>query len=582
MLALTFKQKLVLSMMVVVSGITLAILLVAERKLQQSYEARFQQQFNSGLELFNARQEVGIGGLKTSAANLTANVRFTSLLDEAVNDPDPQTTRLLYNVITNQMGISGLDARRVEIIRAYDPQGRLIAHDTSATDSKVDQALERIAGAIAGPTETELGYLAIPEAQEPHRLYRVLTAKQIDTEEEELRGTLLFGMPFAEEKKQKEAIYGLWVEGRLRLSDVAAADQATVRAAMDKAARPEGRTNIVFEGKLHSLFYRQLNPGSHFPRAYHVSLQPLAPMLAEQRDLRLKVALAGSLALAAALAISLVLAGGLTAPIERLAAATHEIERGNFEVKLPVQTADEVGRLTESFNDMAAGLLLREKYRSVLDMVADKKIAEDLIHGQIELGGEERQVSVLFCDIRGFTALTEHMEPKEVIEMLNQHFTPLTRIVYDHHGAVDKFVGDLIMAIFGAPKGFGNDLENAARCALKMIEERRRLNETGKYKIEIGIGVASGNVVAGRMGSKDRLNYTVLGPRVNLASRLCSKAGRMEVVIDDLTFRSIEQRAIVSPTPELQLKGFAAPVQAYKLEKFLSDNESAKREMVAA
>jgi class 3 adenylate cyclase len=237
--------------------------------------------------------------------------------------------------------------------------------------------------------------------------------------------------------------------------------------------------------------------------------------------------------------------------------------------------------LTESFNEMAAGLVLRERYRSVLDMVSDKQIAEDLIHGAIELGGEEREVSVLFCDIRGFTALTEKMEPKEVIEMLNQHFTPLTRIVHEHHGAVDKFVGDLIMAIFGAPKGFGNDVENAARCALRMIEERARLNETGKYKIAIGIGVASGKVVAGRMGSKDRLNYTVLGPRVNLASRLCGQAGRMEVVIDEETWRAIQPRARATPTPELLLKGFAEPIRAYKLEA-ISTKDETEGKMVAA
>lgn len=577
--SLTFKQKLVVSMMVVVSGITLAILFIAERKLQQAYEARFQQEFNSGLEIFNARQEVGIGGLKTSARNLAGNVRFTSLLDEAVSDPDPETTQILYKVLQDELDRSKLN---VEFKRAYDPNGRLLADETTERSRKIDEALQRVVPALKGDNGTEAGYLAIADEDNQRRLFRVLIARQFDAEKEELRGTLVFGLPVPEGKQKKESLYGLWVDGRLEIADFSEADQTAVRNVIERAKGREGRAEAMLNGKPHSLFYRALNSGTHFPLAYHISLQPMEPLYAAQMDLRFKIALAGTLALMVALGISLVLAGGLTAPIERLAEATHEIERGNFEVKLPVQTADEIGRLTESFNDMAAGLLLREKYRSVLDMVADKSIAEDLIHGQIELGGEERQVSVLFCDIRGFTSLTEHMEPKEVIEMLNQHFTPLTRLVYEHHGAVDKFVGDLIMAIFGAPKGFGNDLENAARCALRMIEERRLLNETGKYKINVGIGVASGNVVAGRMGSKDRLNYTVLGPRVNLAARLCSKAGQMEVVIDDLTWQSIRDFAVASPTPELQLKGFAAPVQAYKLERFLSENESAKKEMVVA
>jgi class 3 adenylate cyclase len=294
----------------------------------------------------------------------------------------------------------------------------------------------------------------------------------------------------------------------------------------------------------------------------------------EKRDLRRKIAIAGTLALIAALAISLALAGGLTAPIQQLVEGTREVKKGNYLLQLPVRSRDEIGQLTSAFNEMTAGLLLQEKYRSVLDMVSDKKIAEDLINGQIELGGEERHVSVLFCDIRGFTQLTEEMEPKEVIHLLNQHFTPLTRIVHEHNGAVDKYVGDLIMAIFGAPKSFGNDVDHAARCALRMIDERARLNETSPYHISIGIGLASGKVVAGRMGSKDRLNYTVLGPRVNLASRLCSHAAKMEVLIDEETWRCIEGHARAEPTPELRLKGFAETVRAYKLRSISAENET--------
>jgi class 3 adenylate cyclase len=207
-------------------------------------------------------------------------------------------------------------------------------------------------------------------------------------------------------------------------------------------------------------------------------------------------------------------------------------------------------------------------------MVADKQVAEELLQGRITLGGETRDVSVLFCDIRGFTALTERMAPPEVIHMLNEHFTPLTRIVYKHHGVVDKFVGDLIMAIFGAPKSFGSDALNAASCAAEMIQERKKLNQTSPYQIEVGIGVASGQVLAGRMGSADRLNYTVLGERVNLASRLCSKAGRMEVVIDQTTAQKLGALATVEPTEELSLKGFAAPVQAFKLLRIIQENNT--------
>jgi class 3 adenylate cyclase len=157
------------------------------------------------------------------------------------------------------------------------------------------------------------------------------------------------------------------------------------------------------------------------------------------------------------------------------------------------------------------------------------------------------------------------MDPAEVIKMLNEHMTALTKVVYEHNGVVDKFVGDLVMAIFGAPKSYGNDAYNATRCAVRMIEERMKLNETSEHKILVGIGIATGEAVAGCMGSADRLNYTVLGARVNLASRLCSQAGKMEVVIDGATREKVGSPLETEKLPDLMLKGFSQPVKAYKV-----------------
>ena len=198
-------------------------------------------------------------------------------------------------------------------------------------------------------------------------------------------------------------------------------------------------------------------------------------------------------------------------------------------------------------------------------MVADEKIARQLMDGQLTLGGEIREVTILFCDIRGFTALTENMPPSQVIEMLNEHMTALTRVVKQHNGVLDKFVGDLLMAIFGAPVSHDNDALNGARCSLNLLRERKRLNEVSHYKLDVGIGLATGKVVAGCMGSIDRLNYTVLGERVNLASRLCSRAGPGEVWIDQTTKERLEGRIVVESPTAVQLKGFAQTVDAYQL-----------------
>jgi len=234
-------------------------------------------------------------------------------------------------------------------------------------------------------------------------------------------------------------------------------------------------------------------------------------------------------------------------------------------LKVPVRTRDEVGQLTVAFNEMTEGLAQKERYRTLLNQVADERVAQQLISGQIKLGGEVRQASVLFCDIRGFTALTQNMPPTEVIEMLNEHMTALTRRVKEHEGVLDKFVGDLLMAIFGAPLAHGDDVLHAARCAVSLLEERKRLNQTSRHQIQVGIGLATGNVVAGGMGSAERFHYTVLGERVNLASRLCQQAAAGEILIEQTTYELLTNQIIAEPGPALTLKGFAAPVKVYRL-----------------
>ena len=173
---------------------------------------------------------------------------------------------------------------------------------------------------------------------------------------------------------------------------------------------------------------------------------------------------------------------------------------------------------------------------------------------------------MLFSDIRGFTSMSERRAPQQLVSMLNEYFEIMVDIIFEHDGTLDKFVGDEIMAVFGALKSYGNDADHAVACALEMIGERARLNQDAKHPIAVGIGVATGEAVAGCMGSVDRLNYTVIGARVNLASRLCSEAGVMEVVIDDQTLSCLEPERVGSEVIEdLRLKGFSGNVAAYRV-----------------
>ena len=571
MVAFSFRQKLVASMMLVVTSVSLAILFIAERKLQTAQELNLEQRFETEADLFGVSQQARLAAYSETAGAIAKKVRFISFLEELRDEADPETAQLLYETLENELAEAGPAAlgRRPAFIGVYHASGKYIPSGANPLETHLARF-----GAMVSDKPAEVAYVKLPGQDGSEMLHEVLANRFIDIHDNEQLGTLLIGFPVPQEKSDSMSNTGIWLDGDIYLLNAANPEvERTITDELTRGKTHAGRFDVLMNGVTHWVFYRALNLDSKFPRAYQVSLHSLAPWLEHKRELRWKIAALGFAGLIASLVISLFLARGLTRPMEQLVRATREVEAGNYEIKVPVGTLDEVGQLTSSFNQMTAGLALKEKYRSVLDMVADKTIATDLIEGKIELGGEERYVSVLFCDIRGFTPLTEKMSPHEVIEMLNDHFTPLTRIVHQHHGAVDKFVGDLIMAIFGAPSSSGNEVEHALRCAMKMIEERQRLNRHSRQKISIGIGIASGKVVAGRMGSEDRLNYTVLGRRVNLASRLCGQAGPMEVVIDDESWNVLHEMLVGVPMPEMRLKGFASAVQAYKISALRTQDE---------
>ena len=224
------------------------------------------------------------------------------------------------------------------------------------------------------------------------------------------------------------------------------------------------------------------------------------------------------------LGLAVLVSRSVTRPVLALARGASRVAQGDYATRVPVVTGDEIGHLAETFNSMAAGLEDRERVRSLLGLVVSPAIAEEMLSHSIELGGEEREVSVLFADIRGFTARCEQLSPAEALGVLNRYLTGITEAIENSGGVVDKYIGDAVMALFGAPVSHGDDAARAIRAALAMQAAVQRLNEeavlAGAAPLHIGIGIHSARVVAGRMGSTTRLNYTVIGDGVNLASRI--------------------------------------------------------------
>jgi len=190
--------------------------------------------------------------------------------------------------------------------------------------------------------------------------------------------------------------------------------------------------------------------------------------------------------------------------------------------------------------------------------------------GAVQLGGSKRPVVVFFSDIRGFTTMSEKMGPDEIATLLTEYFTEMVEIVFEHSGTLDKFIGDAIMALWGAPVPHEDDADRAMRAAVEMQRVLVALNkkwaEQGRQHVGIGIGINFGEVFAGNIGSDRRLEYTVIGDAVNTASRLCSKAGPGEIIISEPFFKQLKQPPQVEALDPMQLKGKAQAVPVYRVK----------------
>jgi adenylate cyclase len=253
-----------------------------------------------------------------------------------------------------------------------------------------------------------------------------------------------------------------------------------------------------------------------------------------------------SLSLAITLAGSIRIARRITRPVSQLAAAAREVERGNYDIHVDVRSDDEMGDLARAFEGMVKGLGERDAMRDALGKVASSEVVTQLLRGQIELGGQELIATVMFTDIRNYTVLCETLTPQQSLLVLNEFLTAISELVEANGGVVDKYLGDGVMAIFGAPVTRPDDAQRALNCALEIRRRVESLGPTlsarGLPHPDIGIGMNTSSVVAGNIGSPSRLNYTVLGDGVNLASRLegLTKRYHVPIVVGSLTRDAVE------------------------------------------
>ncbi len=267
----------------------------------------------------------------------------------------------------------------------------------------------------------------------------------------------------------------------------------------------------------------------------------------------------------------------ITRPIEKLVDAAEEIARGNFDVTLSPKGNDEVAELSRTFGVMVEGLKERDKVKSLFTKFHNKEIVDKLTSGEVKLGGERKEAAVLFTDLRGFTAFSDSLAPERVVEMLNEYMTRMVTVIRNHGGVVDKFVGDAIMAVWGVPESKPEDALRALSACLEMRKELAILNQLRisrkEVPLKIGMGLNFGDVTAGNIGSSERMEYTVIGDAVNVASRIESKTKEMgtDLLVSKALVAQVEKSFLFQSAGLVELRGKSAALELFKVRGYINE-----------
>ncbi len=270
--------------------------------------------------------------------------------------------------------------------------------------------------------------------------------------------------------------------------------------------------------------------------------------------------------LIAALRLSWVVSDSVARPLVGLSFAMGRVERGDLNADCPVVSNDEIGAATEGFNRMLAGLREREAIKETFGRYVTREIRAEILAGRVSVEGEQREVTMLFSDLRGFTPWVEATEPRQVVRDLNAYFAEMEAAIRAHGGLVLQFIGDEIEAVFGAPVAAPDHPARAVRAALEMRARLTAWNAGRAHPLRHGIGVHTGSVLAGAIGSRERLSYALVGDTVNLASRIegLTKEVGTDILVSGTTARRLDGIALEA-LPAVSVKGKSAEVEVFRV-----------------
>lgn len=269
--------------------------------------------------------------------------------------------------------------------------------------------------------------------------------------------------------------------------------------------------------------------------------------------------------------ISWLVAESYRKPIEDMTEAANKIRRGNFNIKILVQSHDEIGTLGETLNETASELKDKEFIKETFGKVVDPNVRDHLLRGNLNMGGELKNVTILFCDIRFFTSLSENLPPQKLVDVLNRYFEKITASITRNNGMVNKYIGDAVLGVFGAPLSLENHAQAAINAAFDMIKSLDELNEEFVREniepLRSGIGIHTGKVIAGNIGSSSRMEYTVIGDAVNTAARLESTTKKLnvKVLFSKSTSERLDDSVRRKNLGKISLKGKKEKVEIFTL-----------------
>ena len=551
---LNLRNKILFSVLGLIVGLTVAALFVVNLQVRNQIQAQARTEFATVTHSFN--NYLYLRGQQLIESCLLIS-RYPAFVDPVLRK-DPQNARLIVIELMADL--------QADLFTVTGETGVVLTRFDSPIFGDNIGSMPSVRGALSGKDVDSVDVWSYNG-----QLYLVATAFVLAPGSNFIIGTVTLGQKVTDVDAQDlsratRADISFILENNVVASSAPQANRADlIRAFVNNKESIEemfGRNStytdeVELAGDDYFNTFAPIAPGR--PGLYAISI-PLEPQLQSLRRIQQVIFFVGAAGILIAVGLALVIARNITSPVSKLVEATQKVRDGQFDIRVTVDTKDEIGTLASSFNAMVAGL----RERSFMQKFVSSSTLE-MIHGtqdaMIALGGERKIVTVFFSDIRGFTAYSERVPPEDVIEMLNTYLSIQARIIKRHGGVVDKYVGDEVVAIFQGEEM----VDQAVESAVEIQKETGQLSEKHPEHIKVGIGINTGMVILGNVGSEERMDHTVLGNNVNLGSRLCSMAQPGQIVLSESAYRMMKLKVQTRPLEAIPVKGISLPVQTYEV-----------------